>query len=219
LTEDNLLSSEYKKKKDGSNKEVYAGDITRFISGDRKSLEIEKYMNDMNLKEDEVLYVGRGEAGIKTFSAVNSVAFNPSENIVQASRITIYGSSLISLLVLFNFDGKLDEFLLSREITEHLPSLLVISETKDKSEELLKIEMAHRKLQNNIIGLRLEHSADSYSSVEREIDVEFAGSSFNMNQVKKMVSERINKYKNDPGVLVKKIYDIARERYKNFHTA
>jgi hypothetical protein len=46
--------------------------------------------------------------------------------------------------------------------------------------------------------------------------VVFAGSSININQVKQMVTDRMRVYKNNPGELVKKIYDMALVRYKNF---
>ncbi|OHD66790.1 MAG: hypothetical protein A2176_09955 [Spirochaetes bacterium RBG_13_51_14] len=218
LDENNLLSTEYKKKNGTVNKEVYAGDIIRFISGDRKSLVIEKHMHGHDLKENDVVYIGRGEAGVKTFSTVNSIAFNPFDNIIPESRITLYGSSLVSLLVLFNYNGKLDYFLKSESFDEYMPSLVVYSAVKEKAPELIDIEIQHRNLQNNIIGQRIEHSGTSYKSVEREIEVVFAGSSININQVKTMVTERMQAYRHNPGDLVKKIYDIARVRYKNFCT-
>lgn len=218
LNENNLISTEYKKKTDKIKKEVYAGDVNRFISGDRKSLVIEKYMHEHDLKDNEVVYIGRGEAGVKTFSSVNSVAFNPFDNIIQQSRITLYGSSLVSLLVLFNFDGRLDEILMSESFEEFIPSLVVYSPVKEKSPELIDIEIRHRNMQGNIIGARIEHSGESYKSVEREIEVVFSGSSININQVKQMVTDRIEEYRRNPGELVKKIYDIAKVRYKNFCT-
>jgi phosphoserine phosphatase len=216
LNENNLLATDYKKKRDKLNKEVYAGDVIRFVSGDRKSLVIEKYLHENNLRNDEVVYMGRGEAGVKTFSQVNSIAFNPFDNIIPESKITLYGSSLVSLLVLFNFNGVLDDILLSEQFEEFMPSLVVYSALREKSPELIDIEIHHRNMQNNIIGQRIEHSGVSYKSVEREIDVEFAGSSININQVKRMVTDRMQDYKNNPGELVKKIYDMALVRYKNF---
>ena len=218
LNEGNLVSTEYKKKMDKIKKEVYAGDVNRFISGDRKSLVIEKYMHEHDLKENEVVYIGRGEAGVKTFSTVNSVAFNPFDNIIQQSKITLYGSSLVSLLVLFNFEGKLNEMLLSESFEEFIPSLVVFSAVKEKSQELIDIEIRHRNMQSNVIGARIEHSGESYKSVEREIEVVFGGSSININQVKQLVTDRIEEYRRNPGDLVKKIYDIAKVRYKNFCT-
>jgi hypothetical protein len=218
LNGNNLISTEYKKKTDKIKKEVYAGDVNRFISGDRKSLVIEKYMHEHDLRDNEVVYIGRGEAGVKTFSSVNSVAFNPFDNIIQQSRITLYGSSLVSLLVLFNFDGRLDEILMSESFEEFIPSLVVYSPVKEKSPELIDIEIRHRNMQGNIIGARIEHSGESYKSVEREIEVVFSGSSININQVKQMVTDRIEEYRRNPGELVKKIYDIAKVRYKNFCT-
>lgn len=219
LDENNLVCTDYKKKSDPVKKEVYAGDINRFLSGDRKSLVIEKYMHENDLKENDVVYIGRGEAGVKTFSSVNSVAFNPFDNIIQQSKITLYGSSLISLLALFNFDGRLDELLLSEKFEEFMPSLVVYSSVKEKSPELVNIEIQHRNMQSNIIGQRIEHSGESYKSVEREIEVVFAGSSININQVKQLVTERMEEYRRNPAELVKKIYEIAKVRYKNFCTA
>ena len=219
LDENNLVSTEYKIKKDKNKKEIFAGDINRFISGDRKSLEIEKFMNENDLQDDDVIYIGGGEAGIKTFSTINSVAFNPSKNIIPESKINVYSSSLEALLVLFNFDGGLDKFLMSAVSENFIPSLVVYSHVTEKSDELIEIELSHRNLQNNIIGQRIEYSGDSYQSVEREIDVAFAGSSINIMDVKNMVTERIGIYKENPGDLVKNIYDIAKKRYKNFCAA
>jgi hypothetical protein len=219
LIEKNLISTEYRKKKDPHQNEIYAGDIIRFISGDRKSIEIEKYMHEKNLKKDDVVYIGRGEAGIKTFSTVNSIAFNPFDNIIPESRITLYGSSLISLLTLFNFNGKLDSLVQHPAYDEYLPSLVVFSNMKEKSQELIDLEKEYRNMQGNIIGQRIEHSGVSYKSVEREIEVVFAGSSINIGQVKQMVTNRMKLYKNNPGELVKKIYDMAMVRYKTFCTA
>jgi hypothetical protein len=218
LNETNLFSTDYRKKLDQAGKEVYAGDINRFISGDRKSLLIEKFMHEGNLKSDDVVYIGRGEAGVKTFSTMNSIAFNPFDNIIPEASITLYGSSLISLLPLFNFGGRLNHVLLSEQFEEFMPSLTVFSTVKEKSRELIDIEMQFRNMQNNIIGQRIEHSGESYQSVEREIEVVFTGSSVNINQVKKMVTERMEEYRNNPGELVKKIQEIAADRYKNFCT-
>jgi hypothetical protein len=97
-----------------------------------------------------------------------------------------------------------------------MPSLIVHSNVKEKSDELIEIEVQHQNMQSNIMGQRIEHSGVSYKSVEREIDVVFAGSSININQVKQMVTDRMQVYKNNPGELVKKIYDMALVRYKNF---
>jgi hypothetical protein len=219
LGEKNLVATDYRKKKDPVKKEVYAGDINRFISGDRKSLFIEKYLHENGLKDDEVVYIGRGEAGMKTFSSVNSIAFNPFDDIIPQSKITLYGSSLVSLLVLFNFNGRLDHILMSEDFEEFMPSLVVYSTVKEKSPELIDIEIHHRSLQSNIIGQRIEHSGASYKSVEREIEVVFAGSSININQVKQMVTERMERYRDNPAELAKIIYDIAKIRYKNFYSA
>jgi hypothetical protein len=218
LSDGNLIATDYKKKRDKIDKEIYAGDVNRFISGDRKSLIIEKFLHENNLKNDEVVYMGRGEAGVKTFSQVNSIAFNPFDNIIPESKITIYGSSLVSLLVLFNFNGILNDLLMSEEFEEFMPSLVVYSAAREKTPELIDIEIHHRNLQNNIIGQRIEHSGVSYKSVEREIEVVFAGSSININQVKQLVTHRMEEYRSNPGELVKKIYDMAKIRYKSFCT-
>src|SRR6056297_20585 len=149
LSEENLISTEYKIDQSDTKYRVYSGDINRFVSGNRKSIEIEKYMAKEDLKDEEIVYIGRGEAGVNTFSTVNSIAFNPSLSVIPVSRITLYGSSLESLLVLFNFDGELEKFLLADHVEEYLPSLVVYSDVKDKSEELINIELEHRRLQNN----------------------------------------------------------------------
>lgn len=216
LNEQNLLATSYKTKKDRLNRDVYAGDIHRFISGNRKSLEIEKDMNELGLSDEDIVYIGRGEAGMNTFSTVNSIAFNPSKNIIQESRITLYGSSLESLLVLFNFDGSLTRHLSSEIAEGFLPSLIVCSDSKDKSEELIELELSHLRLEGNILGQRIEHSGESYESVERDVEVAFAGSSININEVKNSITERMMAYQSKPQDLVKKIYDIAKVRYKNF---
>ncbi|MCP4135674.1 MAG: hypothetical protein GY754_32195 [bacterium] len=216
LDDQNLISTEYKITEGGNKRDVYAGDIHRFVSGVRKSLEIEKFLSDMNCTEDEVVYIGRGEAGTRTFSSVNSVAFNPSKNIIPESKINLYGSSLESLLILFNFDGELEKYLSSQQVEGFLPSLVVFSHSKEKRDELIELELKHWKLQNNIIGQRIELSGESYESVESELEVSFTGSSINIEEVRKMISERLQRYKDNPQDIVKKIYDIARERYRNF---
>ncbi len=218
LGNEHLISTEYKLAKNEMKKEVYAGDILRFISGDRKSLEIEKHLGGLDLRDEDIVYIGRGEAGAKTFSHVNSIAFNPSASIVSESTITLYGSSLESLLVLFNFKGEIDRVLSSTDWEQYLPSLVVFSEKKEKSEELIKIEKEHQIWQNNIIGQRIEHSGESYASVEREIEVTFGGSFVDMKEVRKMISERMYQYRDKPQELVKEIYHIALQRYKNFCT-
>ncbi len=215
LQEKNLISTEYKITTDSHKWRVYAGEVLKFLSGDRKSLEIEKYMAMHDLRDDEVVYIGRGEAGLKTFATVNSIAFNPSEAIIPESRITIYGSSLESLLVLFNFDGEYENFLMAERNEEYLPSLIVYSDVKSKSNELIELELTHRRLQNNIIGLRIEHSAESYMSVERDIDVEFGGSAINIKEVRRMVQERMEKYENNPQDFIDEISALAVEKYRN----
>jgi len=212
----NLISSQYKIKKNENHIDVYAGDIIRFVSGDRKSIEIEKYMNELDLKEEEVVYIGRGEAGVKTFSSVNSVAFNPSKSIIPESRITLYGSSLISLLVLFNFGGALERFLSSEAMDEYMPSLIVYSDTRSKSDELIDIELHHRLLQDNIIGQRIEYSGESYDSVQREVEIALGGSSFDMKKIRDLIAKRMGRYKNNQHIFIKEIYEISKERYNNY---
>ncbi len=218
LSEENLISTEYKIDKSDRKYRVYSGDINRFVSGNRKSIEIEKYMAKEDLKDEEIVYIGRGEAGVNTFSTVNSIAFNPSLSVIPVSRITLYGSSLESLLVLFNFDGELEKFLLADHVEEYLPSLVVYSDVKDKSEELINIELEHRRLQNNIIGQRIEHSEESYNTVQRDIEITYGGSTVNINEVRHMIRERMRKYKRDPDKFIREISAIAKKRYKSFHT-
>jgi len=215
LSDDNLISTKYKLKKIGKS-EVYAGDIEKFLSGNRRSLEIEKIMTNSDLKDEDVLYIGRGEAGASAFSTFNSIAFNPSRSIVEDSNISIYGSSLESLLVLFNFEGELEKFLLSEVAEEFLPSLLVFSEENGKNDELINLELKNLQLQNNIFGQRIESSGFSYESVVRNIEVVLRGSSIDMSRVRSMIDNRLKEYRKNPNVLVKKIYGIANERYKNF---
>ena len=219
LNDRNLISTEYRTEKINGKREIFSGDIVSFISGDRKSLEIEKIMHAEDLSEEEVVYIGRGEAGTKTFSTVNSIAFNPSEAVIPESRITIYGSSLESLLVLFNFDGELDKFLSADAVEEYLPPLVVFSESRGKSRELVEMELQQRHLQSNIMGQRIEHSGESFMSVEREIEVAFGGSFINIQEVRDMVGKRMEKYRDNPQTLVKEIYRIARERYKRTGSA
>lgn len=215
LDDEHLLSTIYKKSTVGK-QQVYSGGIKKFISGDRKSIEIEKNMIDNSLTEDEVMYVGSGEAGIKTFSTIkNSVAFNPLVNIIPESSISLYGSSLESLLVLFNYDMELSELLLSKRMEEYIPSLVVFSERKEKSEELIEIELKHRQLQKNILAQRVVYSADSYDSVINEINIDFKGSPIGIEKVQEMINKRINKYIENPIDIVKEIYDIAKERYES----
>jgi hypothetical protein len=46
----------------------------------------------------------------------------------------------------------------------------------------------------------------------------FTGSSVNINQVKKMVTERMERFRNNPAELLARIQQIANDRYKNFCT-
>jgi hypothetical protein len=145
---------------------------------------------------------------------VSSIAFNPADTIIPVSKITIYGSSLESLLVLFNFDGELERYLTSQPMEEFMPSLVVFSEKRGKSDELMEIETTHRRLQNNIIGQRIEHAGESFDSVERDIEVEFGGSAIDIKKVRGLISDRMRRYENNPDDFVREVYDIARERYK-----
>jgi len=215
LSEDNLFSTIYNIKNDGF-RDLYEGGIQRFVSGNRKSIEIEKYMNDNNLSEKEILYIGRGEAGVKTFSTVNSIAFNPSLSIIPETKITLYGSSLQSLLILFDHSDHLHTHINSKIYEGYIPTLVVLSNEKQKSQELINIELEHLRLQSNLIGQRIESSGASYNSVMREIDIAFGGATFNIGEVRNMIRERMEAYRKSPELLVKKIYDIANERYKNF---
>jgi hypothetical protein len=215
LNEENLFSTLYKIKNDGV-RDVYEGGIERFVSGNRKSIEIEKYMNDNNLTENEILYIGSGEAGVKTFSTVNSIAFNPSISIIPESKITIYGSSLQALLVLLNHNENVDNHVQSELFEGYIPSLIVYSSEKQKSQELIDIELEHLRLQNNLIGHIIEYSGASFNSVLREIDIAFGGATFNIGEVRSKIRERMEDFRKNPELLVKKIYDIANERYKNY---
>jgi len=217
LNRNNLLATEYKKSLD-NNREIYCGDIVRFISGNRRSIEIEKIMAENNYRSSDIIYIGRGEAGSNTFTSFNSIAFNPSRGIIGKSQFTIYGSTLESLLVLLNYDNELEDYLMSENFEENMPSMVVFSYKKEKSDELIDMELEHRQMQENIIGLKIEHSEDSYASLEREINVLLGASTVNITMVRKMIFSRMNRYLDDPQALVRDIYSIARERYKNFCT-
>jgi hypothetical protein len=215
LGDDNLISTVYRVEMDDHKRNIYAGGIERFISGDRKSIEIEKRLAGENLKETDVVYMGRGEAGVKTFHTVNSIAFNPSDSIIPVSKITLYGSSLESLLVLFNFEGELDRYLLSNQYEEFLPSLVVFSEKREKAPALIALEKEHRRLQNNIIGQRIEHEGESYYSVERDIEVEFGASTFDIKKVREEIGTRMERYHQNPDEFANKVYVMAQERYRS----
>ncbi len=214
LDEENLIASMYRVNKDNHGRTVYAGGIERFISGDRKSIEIEKRLAGEDLRETDVVYMGRGEAGVKTFNTVNSIAFNPSDTIIPVSKITLYGSSLESLLVLFNFEGELDRYLLSSQYEEFFPSLVVYSAKREKSPALIELEKEHRQLQNNIIGQRIEYEGESYYSVERDIEVEFGASTFDIKKIREEISARMERYHQNPDEFAGKVYVMARERYR-----
>jgi hypothetical protein len=213
----NLLATEYKKTV-VNKKEIFTGDIVKFISGNRRSLAIEKVMAEMDYRNDDVLYIGRGEAGSNTFTTYNSIAFNPAEGLLSKPKYSLYGSTLESLLVLFNYDNELEDYLMSDQYEENLPSMIVYSHVKEKSRELIDLELEHRQMQENIIGLKIEHSEDSYASLEREINVLLGASTVNISMVRNMIFTRMQKYLDDPQGLVRDIYSIARERYKNFCT-
>jgi hypothetical protein len=217
LNKSNLLATEYKKSIE-NNREIYCGDIVRFISGNRRSIEIEKIMAENNYRSSDIIYIGRGEAGSSTFTSFNSIAFNPSRGIIGKSQFTVYGSTLESILLLLNFDNELEDYLMSDNYNENMPSMIVFSHKKEKSEELINMELEHRQMQENIIGLKIEHSEDSYASLEREINVLLGASTVNISMVRNMIFTRMNRYLNSPQNLVRDIYAIARERYKNFCT-
>lgn len=218
LDSSNILATEYKKARVNT-REVYTGDIVRFVSGNRRAIAIEKYMAEKDIRDDEIVYVGRGEAGSTTFSTYNSIAFNPPEWIMKRSNTTIYGSSLESLLTLFNFNDELTPLLLSDRFADSMPSLVVLSSVKEKRDELVEIELEHRQLQDNIIGLNMEHSEDSYGTLEREINVMLGASAINITAVRNMIFNRLKGYINEPQLLVRDIYSIAKERYKNLCSA
>jgi len=211
----NLLATEYKKDII-NNKEVFTGDIIKFMSGNRRALAIEKIMAENDYGSDDILYIGRGEAGRDTFTVYNSIAFNPAEGIMNNPRFTLYGSTLESLLVLLNYDNELGKYLLSNQYEENLPSLIVFSNIREKNKKLIEIELEHRQLQENTIGLEIEQSEDDYGSLEREINVLLGASTVNIVMVRSLILSRMNRYLNDPQGLVKDIYSIAKERYKNF---
>jgi len=216
LSNENLYSTEYKKYDDRP--KIFSGDIQRFVSGNRRIIQIEKKMSEMDLSVDDVLYIGHGEAGSNTFSNFSSIAFNPPEPIMDRSSFNIYGSTLEALAILINYDNNLKNYLLSPDFEESLPSLVVYSEVREKSDSLTRIELEHRQMQENIIGMRIEHSQDSYASLEREVNVLLGASTVNMSEAKKVIHGRLEKYFNDPNALVKDVYSIAKERYKNFCT-
>ena len=212
LEERNLISTRYAVATNAKNREVYSGGVRVFMSGNRRSIEIEKVMNRENLSGEDIVYIGRGEAGFNAFANMNSMAFNPTKSIIPESTITLYGSSLESLLVLFNFGGAITPLLTADAMEANLPSLVVFSEERSKRDELIELELSHRHLQNNIIGQRLEHSGESYVSVEREIDIEFGGSSIDIQGVRDMVKNRMSAYRDHPQDFVHEVTNIARER-------
>jgi len=213
----NLIATEYKKDII-NNKEVFTGDIIKFISGNRRALAIEMIMAENDYGNDDVLYIGRGDAGTDTFALYNSIAFNPTEGIMSKPKFTLYGSTLESLLVLLNYDNELDKYLLSNQYEENLPSLIVYSNVREKSRELIEIELEHRQLQENTIGLGIEQSEDDYGSLEREINVLLGASTVDIIGVRSFILSRMSKYLNNPQGLVKDIYSMAKERYDNFNT-
>jgi len=212
-----MISTEYRITRVDGVRNVYSGDVSRFISGDRKSIEIGKIITRQNIPYNDILYIGRGEAGVKTFSAVNSLAFNPTRNIMPVSNITLYGSSLESLLVLFNQDESLNRVLFSQPAEEYLPSLVVYSEKKEKSAELIDIECEHLRFQANIIAQRIEDSGESYKSVERDLEVAFSSSAIDIKEVREIIHRRLRTYLDHPDEFVRKIYQIAKARYKTFY--
>jgi len=215
IPDKNLISTEYSKKTDERNRLVFSGGLDKFISGDRKSLEIEKQMAINNLKKSDVVYIGQGEAGVDTFSSVNSIAFNSSKVLMKRAGITLYGSSLESLLVLFNHEEKLNRYILSSLYESHLPSLVVFSEGLEKSKELLDLEIKHCRYQENILAQRIELSGESFNSVVNELYLEFGASSVNIREIRQMITKRIACYKQNSQKLVDNIHEIAKKRYKS----
>ncbi len=215
LDHENLISTQYKTALNKNNKMVYAGGINKFVSGEIKNIEIEKRLIGSQLTDDDVLYIGSGEAGLKTFSWVkNSIAFNPPKQIMSESHVNIYGSSLESLIVLFNENQIHNSFLMSRTMDDLLPSLIVYSDTKEKSESLLEIELEHRQFQRNILSQRVIYSSDSYDSVINEINIDLKGSPIGIDNVKELITKRILKYTENPRDIILEIYNIAVERYE-----
>ncbi|MCL1911018.1 MAG: hypothetical protein FWG13_02290 [Leptospirales bacterium] len=214
LDKSKLVATEYVTMKDDAGHDIYAGGIKSFISGDRKNFEIEKNIAGSGFMEDDVIYIGSGESGVKTFSTVNSVAFNTAPSVAAHSHIAVYGSSLESLLPLLNFDGELNSLLFSEQLENLLPSLVVVSRKAGTNEELQSIETEHLTMQNNILGQRLEHSGTSFQSVEREIDITFRSSFVNIEEVRSMINKRMTAYRGNPLELIKQIYYIAKQRYK-----
>ena len=100
-----------------------------------------------------------------------------------------------------------------------MPSLVVLSSVKEKRDDLVEIELEHRQLQENIIGLKMEHSEDSYGTLEREINVMLGASAVNIAAVRNMIFNRLKGFINEPQLLVRDIYNIAKERYKNLCSA
>jgi hypothetical protein len=217
LKKNNLLSTEYKLYKDESGKERYAGDVVRFLSGSVKVNEIRKRLEEGNFDSDEVLYIGRGESGVKTFTDINSIAFNPPISVMSGSKLTIYGPTLDSLLFILNFDDKYKNLIESEEWDEFMPSLIVYSKVKDKSEHLLEIERQHLNLQENVVMQIMECSGESFESVKRKIEITFGGHYIDMNNVRETIENRLRNYREGSEDLVKEVYKIARHRYKNFY--
>jgi len=209
-----LVATEYATKKDATGHDIYAGEIKNFISGDKKNFEIEKIIAASDFVEDDIIYMGSGESGIKTFSTVRSVAFNTAPAVAAHSHIAVYGPSLESLLTILNFDGEFNSLLFSKRLEDSLPSLVVVSRKAGTNDELQSIEAEHFAMQNNIVGQRLEHSETSFNSVEREIDITFRSSFVDMDEVRSMIDKRMMAYRENPLELVKQIYYIAKQRYK-----
>lgn len=216
LDESHVITTKYITKKDESGHEAYAGGIESFLSGDRKSREIERLLAELNLKNEDSLYIGSGESGITTFAKENSIAFNTQSHITTHSKISVYGSSIESLLVLFNQNGSLTSLLESDAMENNLPSLVVVSAQESKNDELLDIEAMHLNLQNNIVGQKMEFAEESFTSVEREIEITFGGSFVNIEKVRAMINDRMKLYVSSPEKLVREIYSIAKQRYKSF---
>ena len=215
IPDKNLISTVYSTQRDENNRTVFSGGLDKFISGARKSLEIEKQMALNNLSKSDVVYIGQGEAGVDTFSAVNSIAFNPSRSLIKRAGVTLYGSSLESMLVLFNHEQQLSRYILSSLYETYLPSLVVFSEGLQKSQELIDLEKKHCRYQENILAQRIELSGESYESVVNELYLEFGASTVNIRKIRDMITKRISCYKKHSQQMVDDIHEIAKERYKS----
>ena len=216
LGEENLVSTKYKLIEDENKRECYAGDIVNFLSGIVKVREIRKRLEKENLVDDDILYIGRGESGSQAFTDINSIAFNPSASVMQESELSVYGSTLNSLMPFLDFDDSCKDLMESEEWDEFMPSLIVCSNVKSKSNDLLEIEKHHLNLQENITMQIMEHLRESFESVKREVEIILGGYYIDMNKIRKTIENRLSAYRENPEELVKEVYKIANHRCKKF---